>query len=351
MRYLLDNLDKNKYKMFAFISNKDGHYKNMGETIETIINNPSPLIAGNQPIYKLINIAIVLKNIIYHIFQMKKFNIKVVHTNNNVRIHLAVIIASKLLNIRSICHIHDQRELTKIEKHVIKFADAVIVLTNESKNLYATSYNKRITVIPNGLKIDDYIDLNFNEEAKYIKNPSVAIVGRLEEWKGQEIFIKSLPFVKKSFNDIIYYIVGDNKGCDCTYKNRLLAMVNALNIQENIVFLGWIDDPKAIMSKVDLTVCSSIEPEPFGFVVIESMAVGTPVIATRHGGPLEIIKEGYTGYLYSPRDYEELSKHIIFILSNRDELNKMSDRCVDQIINLFNITDNIKLVMALYDEK
>jgi glycosyltransferase involved in cell wall biosynthesis len=62
-----------------------------------------------------------------------------------------------------------------------------------------------------------------------------------------------------------------------------------------------VEQPLPLVASLDVVVHAAIEPEPFGRVVLEAMALGRPVIATALGGPVEIIQDGISGFLVPPR--------------------------------------------------
>jgi len=89
---------------------------------------------------------------------------------------------------------------------------------------------------------------------------------------------------------------------------RLRQQVTQAGMDDRVRFLGFRSDVPALMGGVDIVVHSSIQPEPFGRVIVEAMLAGTPVIATKAGGALEIVTEGDTGLLVPPGDAAALSQ-------------------------------------------
>ena len=69
-------------------------------------------------------------------------------------------------------------------------------------------------------------------------------------------------------------------------------------------------DMPAVYSASDVLVSCSKKPESFGLTLIEALAMNTPVIATRHGGPLDIIREGVDGFFFEPGNPEQLAELI-----------------------------------------
>jgi glycosyltransferase involved in cell wall biosynthesis len=79
-------------------------------------------------------------------------------------------------------------------------------------------------------------------------------------------------------------------------------------------FAGHVDDVTAVLADLDVLVHCSVQPEPFGQVIVEAMASGVPVVASAAGGPLEIVTDDVDGLLTSPGDVGELA----FALSRLD---------------------------------
>ena len=91
--------------------------------------------------------------------------------------------------------------------------------------------------------------------------------------------------------------------------------VEKLGINENIYFLGYRTDIPEIMSLCDLIVVPSLR-EPFGRVVIEAMACGTPVVASRVGGIVEIFKDGEGGLFCQANDVDDLTEKVKIFFDN-----------------------------------
>jgi glycosyltransferase involved in cell wall biosynthesis len=89
-------------------------------------------------------------------------------------------------------------------------------------------------------------------------------------------------------------------------------------------FLGFRDDVPRLMTFVDLVLHTSVAPEPFGRVIVEAMLAGTPVLATRAGGPVEIVQEPDTGVLVPPGDPEALATAVQDVLSSPNRARAMA---------------------------
>lgn len=144
--------------------------------------------------------------------------------------------------------------------------------------------------------------------------PLVVIVGRLSQWKGQDVFIRALA----ALPNVIGLIVGDALFGERSYREKLQRLTVELGMNDRIIFVGHRDDAPSIMAAADVVVHCSTAPEPFGLVIVEAMMSGTPVVAAKEGGPLEIIINESFGMLTTPGDHEELAFAIEKYLENHE---------------------------------
>ncbi len=135
----------------------------------------------------------------------------------------------------------------------------------------------------------------------------VGHVGRLTPWKGQHLFISAFARAFANDKSCAGVIVGSPLFGEDDYERRLKRLGQDLGVAGQLTFKGFVDDVYSELRDVDVLVHSSIRPEPFGQVIAEGMAMGLPVIASREGGPLEIVKDGVNGLLVEARDDQALA--------------------------------------------
>jgi glycosyltransferase involved in cell wall biosynthesis len=130
----------------------------------------------------------------------------------------------------------------------------------------------------------------------------VGIVGRLQQGKGQEVFLDAAARVARRHPDTRFLIVGGAPlGWDDPYPRGLLRMADELAISDRVHFAGHQDDAYPWMDAMDVVVNASFG-ESFGLVLVEAMALGKPLVATAAGGPQEIIEDGVSGLLVPTGD-------------------------------------------------
>jgi len=98
---------------------------------------------------------------------------------------------------------------------------------------------------------------------------------------------------------------------------------------------------------LDIVVHTSVAPEPFGLVILEGMALAKPVVCSAHGGPVEIVEDGVSGFLVPPGDPEALSARLTTLLVSR-KLREQIGRAAFQRVNVFNVTQHVERVQNVY---
>jgi glycosyltransferase involved in cell wall biosynthesis len=178
--------------------------------------------------------------------------------------------------------------------------------------------------------------------------PVVGIVGTIQRWKGHHEVISAIKKVKEKIPNIKCVIVGGIY--DPVYENELRHLVETLNLKDNIIFLGYQSNTLSVMNAMDIVVHASILPEPFGRVLIEAMSLGKPVIATKAGGPIEIIEDQVSGLLVPPSDPEALSDAIIHLLQDPSGGAEMGRSGRERVEKMFPLKRTIEEVRSLYAE-
>lgn len=144
----------------------------------------------------------------------------------------------------------------------------------------------------------------------------VGIVGRLQEWKGQDVFLRAAARVAARHPEAVFVVVGGAVlGWEGDYPERLRRLAADLGIDDRVEFVGHQDDVYPWLDALDVVVHASYG-EPFGLVLVEAMALGKALIATAAGGPLEIVEDGKSGLLVPPGDDEAMAGAIGKVLGD-----------------------------------
>lgn len=134
----------------------------------------------------------------------------------------------------------------------------------------------------------------------------VGIVARLQRWKGVHVFLEAARELLSRRSDLLFVVVGGPHPLEPDYALSLERLARELGLADHVLFCGYQANAPQWMSAMDVVVNASFG-EPFGMVIIEAMALGKAVVATRLGGPTEIITDGVDGLLVAPGSVAELA--------------------------------------------
>lgn len=140
--------------------------------------------------------------------------------------------------------------------------------------------------------------------------PVVGFVGRIEPRKGPLDLVHAAPAIRAGAPGARIVVVGDDPyGSDPAYLDEVRA-------SDEVEHYPWADNAAGLMRHLDVLVAPS-RSEPFGTVLSEAMVVGTPVVATRVDGLVEVVEDGITGVLVEPGDAPALAAAVLHVLDRR----------------------------------
>lgn len=148
------------------------------------------------------------------------------------------------------------------------------------------------------------------------ERPVIGIIGRLQEWKGQDVFLRAATQVAALHPEAVFAVVGGAVlGWEGDYPVQLRRLADELGIADRVHFAGHQEDVYPWFDACDVVVHASLG-EPFGLVLVEAMALGKPLVATAAGGPTEIIVDGESGLLVPPGDADSMAAAISRVLAD-----------------------------------
>lgn len=146
--------------------------------------------------------------------------------------------------------------------------------------------------------------------------PIILFPGRITRWKGQDVFIKALA--KLQTRNFFAVLVGDDTQHP-QFREEVEALIHQHRLEGHARMVGSTPHMPEAYKLSKLVVATSVEPEAFGRVVLEAQAMGKLVIATNHGGAMETVLDGKTGWLVEPNGVDALAKTIDYALHAEDE--------------------------------
>ena len=157
---------------------------------------------------------------------------------------------------------------------------------------------------------------NFRKKNKIDKNKFIILLpGRLTNWKGQKIFIEGIKLLneKESLQSFECVILGNEQGRN-VFKKQLVGMVQQYSLSNIIKFIDGCDEMPIAYKIANLVCSTSIEPEAFGRVAVESQSMEIPILASNIGGSKETIVENKTGFFFESGNSKDLAEKIFTIM-------------------------------------
>jgi glycosyltransferase involved in cell wall biosynthesis len=174
--------------------------------------------------------------------------------------------------------------------------------------------------------------------------PLCGIVGRLSAEKDHRTLLLALDVLRKSGSLAHLVIVGGGP-----LEGELKSLVESLGLSESVHFLGFRSDVAQLLPLFDVFVLSSTE-EGISLTLIEAMAAGLPIVATRVGGNPEVVVEGETGVLIEAGQPEALASALESLLGDPDRRTRMGLRGREVATQRFDIKRLIDEYQAIYTE-
>jgi glycosyltransferase involved in cell wall biosynthesis len=233
-------------------------------------------------------------------------------------------------------------------KSYLSFPISDIIVSNSQEGLYSFKAPiKKSVCIHNGF---DRKRLKVIEEESSVRSKfglsGFRIVGMVANFtanKDYDTFIDAAGEISGERRDVIFVAVGDGPLLeDCKRKVKLLKL-------SNFIFLGRQSDVESIINCFEIGVLTSgTNGEGLSNSILEYMAFAKPVIATRHGGTAEIVRDGDTGFLITPSSKQELFQKITILLENKELGLKMGKAGQERILNEFSIEESVNKYVKIY---
>lgn len=176
----------------------------------------------------------------------------------------------------------------------------------------------KIIVIPRGVDMDVFDPAKVTQQDIEACRQSwgidaqhsvILLPGRLTRWKGQLVAVRALAELQKQGGDVHLVLLGDAQGRD-DYVSEIEVLCQSLNLEDRVHIAAHTQSMATAYATSDIVVSASTDPEAFGRVAVEAQAMHKLVIASAHGGALETVIDGKTGFLVPPDDATALANAI-----------------------------------------
>lgn len=253
-----------------------------------------------------------ISNRIKTIWKAKKYLEKLIEENEITHLYSntsAVLVGAfitKKSGIRHIWHLHEILVSPKwlaiiLGKLINRHADKIIVVSQAVwDNWKSNIAEAKMVLLYNGIDYSPYLDQvnNIRNEIPEAKEKVlIGMIGRVSHWKGQTYFLEIAKSITHKQQNVHFLIAGDAFPGTEHFVTQMLEKIGALGLEKQVSYLGFRKDVPEVMKSLDIFVLPSILPDPLPTVILEAMASSIPVVATAHGGALEMLLNGQTGVL------------------------------------------------------
>lgn len=237
---------------------------------------------------------------------------------------------------------------------VMTFGEAVIVVSESVRNYVMSNYrvdSLRLHCIPRGAdsrrfnpdKLDwDEVEKNRRKWTDDKNIPVILVPGRFSRVKGQNLVLEAMKFVKGDWRLVF---VGDPME-NPSYARELEK--EAALYPDKVFFTGYRKDIPSLLAASDIMISPSRTPEAFGRTTAEAGMMGKCVLASAHGGSLEIIQNGKTGLLFKPGSPEDMADKLSFLMANPRARETMGTAARMRMTEKFTIESMCRKTLDLY---
>ncbi len=287
---------------------------------------------------------------------IKKQNPDIVHTHGAV----SGRIAAKLCGKRIIYTRHSVFPVSPRISHGIGrvlnkaanefLADEIIAVAEAAKdNLTEGGISEnKIKVILNGVEKVERCTENENASAReaYGITPNdfvVGIMARLEEVKGHIYLIEAAERIKKAGKNIKVLIIGTG-----AIEDKLKGIVKEKNLEDTILFTGFITDVRRILSILTIQANASYGTEATSLALLEGMSMGIPAVVSDYGGNPGVITHGENGFLFRQQDSGDMERYLLKIMEDKALYHYMCERSLEIFQEKFTAEIYARNIEAVY---
>lgn len=286
----------------------------------------------------------------------------IVHSNGN-KTHLLSAALKRPNGPRIVWHVRDLLPERAVERWLVRIGNCVAAAVIANSHAVAARLRRlgaradRLHVIHNGVDPDRFCPDGpvARLHGEFGWPPTARLVGlvaHLAPWKGQTVFLEAARAVVARHPDVRFVLVGDEiyeTSGHGDFAGRLRALARDLGLSDVVGFAGMRRDIASILRALDVVIHASLEPEPFGRVIVEALACARPVVATRGGGVDEVLEGlGLAGLATRPGNPDALSAAILTLLDDPGRASNLAAEGRQRMLARFLLTTHVASVQDLY---
>ncbi len=287
---------------------------------------------------------------------VKQTNSFLLHAHTPRTALVAAFVANRL-QLPWVYHVHSPtaRDSTRgmlnrindlVERFSIISCDLLITVSRSLRRemLRRGVKRERLVSIPNGVAAIEPIDPRARMRNRTWR---LGLIALMRPRKGVEIALEAMSRLKTMGVPVTLDLIGGFE--TAAYEAAMRNLISELDVEDVVTFKGFTRDVPAAVRELDALLLPSLFGEGMPMVVLEALAAGVPVVATRVEGTPEVVRHGVEGYLAIPRDSADIALQIQAMCSDRQRWSEMSQAALTRHRSRFSDTEMARRVARAYD--
>lgn len=268
--------------------------------------------------------------------------VDLVHCNTATA--LGAMLGARLARRQLVVHLRERPERAsrswRLAMYLLRRLATEVIAVSEPIAADARQFGVQPVVIHNGLEFDD-TRTEWNEQC-------VLSVGRINGWKGHEVLVAAAEQLHERGLPVRVRIAGGPFPGEESLADALQTQVDAAGLSRHVELLGYVSDIPSLLRTSSIFVSATTRPEPFGLALVDAMAAGLAPVASAHGGPVDIVRDGRTGVLVPPGDVGALADAIGSLWQDPDRTRRLGSAAAADVRERFSIDRTAAAVGELW---
>lgn len=290
---------------------------------------------------------------------IRRHDIDLVHTISYPA-SLYAALAARACGVPQIWHDHNIKRIHRVNRYLYRFAakscPAILGPSNAvTENLARAGISRaKLRTVYNGIDldrfaVDDASVAAFRREMELEPEAlAVGLFGQMLPYKGHRTLIEAAPDVLRAAPRTRFFFVGALE--NPPYQNELRDLIAAAGLSRAFTFCGWRGDIPVVLRAMDVVTVLTTTPEPAALGLMEAMAAGRPVVASRTGGTPEIVLDGETGLLVHPGDASAAAGALVGLLMDEARRTGLGRAGRQRVEGRFTLARHLREMEEIYRE-
>jgi glycosyltransferase involved in cell wall biosynthesis len=366
LNYLLDYVDRSEFNIHLAVPLESAFTHNLArQGLDVVVVKPHQRLlqyGGNALRDNLMGRMLTMAAMVGYNLQFLKLirdkKIEVIYCNC-IRSVLYVALAARLSRTPMVWYIKGELQNQLLDTLGFLAADKILFFCEANKHdkypALVRYFNNKLDILRIGLDLGEILRAERRDKSRVREELAIdrskvnlACVGQLYPPKGIHYLLQALSLLVPDFPDLRLYIIGHHVIDEYQgYQAELQQYISKNRLEPYVTFTGWRSDVLEVVSLMDILVHPSLS-EGFGRAVLEAMALGRAVVASKVGGLREILSDGENGFLVDPGDVQGLAEKISRLLRDKSLRETFGQASRKKVFAEYLVADKVARLEAIW---